>query len=70
MGDDVNAGIFYAGACNELSHDYTALLDGQYDCVVDRIVPNAYNPLCQSPGDFAVGGGACMAMMTNSTTPM
>jgi hypothetical protein len=34
-----------------LSHEYTDLLDGQYDCV-DRIVLNAYNPLCYSPGGF------------------
>ena len=34
-----------------LSQEYTDLLDGQYDCV-DRIVLNAYNPLCYSPGGF------------------
>jgi len=36
---------------DELSQQYADLLDGQYDCV-DRIVLNAYNPLCYSPGGF------------------
>ena len=36
---------------DQLSQHYANLLDGQYDCV-DRIVLNAYNPLCYSPGGF------------------
>jgi hypothetical protein len=34
-----------------LSSHYTDLLTGSYDCV-DRIVLNAYNPLCMTPGGF------------------
>jgi hypothetical protein len=38
-----------------MSDDFSAacqdLLDGAYDCV-DRLVLNAYNPLCASPGGF------------------
>jgi hypothetical protein len=33
------------------SRHYADLLTGSYDCV-DRIVLNAYNPLCYSPGGF------------------
>jgi hypothetical protein len=36
---------------DELSAAYGDLLEGTYDCV-DRIVLNAYNPLCASPGGF------------------
>jgi len=36
---------------DELSDYYGDFLDGTYDCV-DRIVLNAYNPLCTSPGGF------------------
>jgi hypothetical protein len=36
---------------DELSEQYVDLLHGSYDCV-DRIVLNAYNPLCYSPGGF------------------
>ncbi len=36
---------------DELSAYYEDLLDGSYDCV-DRIVLNAYNTLCYSPGGF------------------
>ncbi len=36
---------------DELSTYYEDLLDGSYDCV-DRIVLNAYNTLCYSPGGF------------------
>jgi hypothetical protein len=36
---------------DELSESYRELLDGRYDCV-DRIVLNAYDPLCYSPGGF------------------
>src|ERR687887_380616 len=36
---------------DELSERYRDLLDGWYDCV-DRIVLNAYNPLCYSAGGF------------------
>ena len=36
---------------DELSGYYADLLDGSYDCV-DRIVLNAYNTLCYSPGGF------------------
>ena len=36
---------------DELSERYAALLDGCYACV-DRIVLNAYNPLCHSAGGF------------------
>ena len=36
---------------DELSAAYGDLLDGSYDCV-DRIVLNAHNPLCASPGGF------------------
>ncbi len=36
---------------DELSASYRDLLDGTYDCV-DRLVLNAYNPLCASPGGF------------------
>jgi hypothetical protein len=35
------------------SERYGDLLTGSYDCV-DRIVLNAYNPLCHSPGGFRV----------------
>jgi hypothetical protein len=34
-----------------LSSQYAELLTGSYDCV-DRIVLNAFNPLCHSPGGF------------------
>jgi len=36
---------------DELSERYGELLYGAYDCV-DRIVLNAYHPLCYSPGGF------------------
>jgi hypothetical protein len=36
---------------DNLSCCYAGLLDGAYDCV-DRIVLNAYNSLCCSPGGF------------------
>jgi hypothetical protein len=36
---------------DEFSASYSDLLDGTYDCV-DRMVLNAYNPLCASPGGF------------------
>ena len=36
---------------DELSERYGQLLAGSYDCV-DRIVLNAYNTLCYSPGGF------------------
>src|SRR5918995_952666 len=36
---------------DELSERYGGLLAGAYDCV-DRIVLNAYNSLCHSPGGF------------------
>jgi len=36
---------------DELSASYADLLDGSYDCV-DRIVLNAYNTLCYTPGGF------------------
>ena len=36
---------------DELSERYGGLLAGAYDCV-DRIVLNAYNSLCYSPGGF------------------
>jgi hypothetical protein len=36
---------------DELSERYGELLQGSYDCV-DRIVLNAYNTLCHSPGGF------------------
>jgi hypothetical protein len=36
---------------DELSESYGELLDGCYDCV-DRIVLNAYEPLCYSAGGF------------------
>src|SRR6266542_4208845 len=36
---------------DELSESYRDLLDGRYDCV-DRIVLNAYDTLCYSPGGF------------------
>ena len=36
---------------DDLSGYYAELLDGTYDCV-DRIVLNAYNGLCYSPGGF------------------
>jgi hypothetical protein len=36
---------------DEFSASYSDLLDGIYDCV-DRMVLNAYNPLCASPGGF------------------
>jgi hypothetical protein len=36
---------------DEFSAPYSDLLDGTYDCV-DRMVLNAYNPLCASPGGF------------------
>ena len=36
---------------DEFSTSYSDLLDGTYDCV-DRLVLNAYNALCASPGGF------------------
>jgi hypothetical protein len=36
---------------DDFSASYRDLLDGTYDCV-DRLVLNAYNPLCASPGGF------------------
>src|SRR6266511_3229422 len=36
---------------DDFSASYHDLLDGTYDCV-DRLVLNAYNPLCASPGGF------------------
>jgi hypothetical protein len=36
---------------DELSASYRDLLEGTYDCV-DRLVLNAYSPLCASPGGF------------------
>lgn len=36
---------------DELSSHYADLLTGSYDCV-DRIVLNAYNPFCMTPGGF------------------
>jgi len=36
---------------DELSEQYAELLQGSYDCV-DRIVLNAYNSVCHSPGGF------------------
>jgi hypothetical protein len=36
---------------DDFSASYRDLLDGSYDCV-DRLVLNAYNPLCASPGGF------------------
>jgi hypothetical protein len=36
---------------DELSEQYGDLLQGSYDCV-DRVVLNAYNTLCHSPGGF------------------
>jgi hypothetical protein len=36
---------------DEFSASYSDLLDGTYDCV-DRLVLNAYNALCASPGGF------------------
>ena len=38
-------------ATDEFRARYDELLTGSYDCV-DRIVPNAYNPLCHNPGGF------------------
>lgn len=39
------------GMTDELSASYSDLLKGTYDCV-DRLVLNAYDPLCASPGGF------------------
>src|ERR1700730_9548452 len=36
---------------DELTERYRDLLQGSYDCV-DRLVLNAYNTLCYSPGGF------------------
>ena len=36
---------------DELSRRYRGLLEGSYDCV-DRVVLNAYMPICHSPGGF------------------
>ena len=36
---------------DDFSAAYRDLLDGTYDCV-DRLVLNAYNPVCASPGGF------------------
>src|SRR6266545_2897234 len=41
----------YPAAMDELSEQYAELLQGSYDCV-DRIVLNAYNSVCHSPGGF------------------
>ena len=38
---------------DEFSERYGDLLTGSYDCV-DRVVLNAYNPLCHGPGGFRV----------------
>jgi hypothetical protein len=38
---------------DELTRRYGDLLEGHYDCV-DRVVLNAYLPICQSPGGFRV----------------
>ncbi len=38
---------------DELSRRYQDLLAGSYDCV-DRVVLNAYMPMCHSPGGFRV----------------
>ena len=38
---------------DEFSRRYGDLLTGSYDCV-DRVVLNAYNPVCHSPGGFRV----------------
>jgi hypothetical protein len=38
-------------AMDELSEQYADLLHGSYDCV-DRVVLNAYNSVCHSPGGF------------------
>ncbi|MCE7002410.1 hypothetical protein LWC34_06125 [Kibdelosporangium philippinense] len=38
---------------DEFSQRYSDLLTGSYDCV-DRIVLNAYNPLCHNAGGFRV----------------
>jgi hypothetical protein len=42
-----------SGVQDELSRRYGDLLDGTYDCV-DRVVLNAYMPVCHSPGGFRV----------------
>jgi hypothetical protein len=47
----LRAGGDYPPAMDELSEQYAELLQGSYDCV-DRIVLNAYNSLCHSPGGF------------------
>jgi hypothetical protein len=55
---------------DELSERYGELLAGAYDCV-DRIVLNAYNSLCHSPGGFGAGGGDCTTAARSSwTTPI
>jgi hypothetical protein len=38
-------------ARDELSRRHKALLEGSYDCA-DRVVLNAYMPICHSPGGF------------------
>lgn len=38
-------------AQDELTRRNKALLEGSYDCV-DRVVLNAYMPICHSPGGF------------------
>jgi len=44
----------YRQAMNdEFSERYGDLLAGSYDCV-DRVVLNAYNSVCHSPGGFRV----------------
>jgi hypothetical protein len=53
---------------DELSEQYRELLYGSYDCV-DRIVLNAYNPLCHSPGGFRSCGGGCTTAARGSWIP-
>src|SRR6266508_2523263 len=49
----LRGGDGYSPGMDELSERYGDLLAGTYDCV-DRIVLNAYNSLCYSPGGFRV----------------
>jgi hypothetical protein len=44
-------GIYPGRVAQGLLETLSLLLDGSYDCV-DRIVLNAYNPWCASPGGF------------------
>jgi hypothetical protein len=54
-------------ATDEFSARYDETLTGSYDGV-DRIVLNAYNPLCHNPAGSCTGGVGCSVTTSNWTT--